>query len=283
MTAEGLPNANFGLLYAGSASPADLNWLEDFQVLADLRNFSRAAEARHVTQLAFSRRIQALQTWVGTSLVRRSPQGVVLSAAGEYLLHRAADLTQDLQQMWRGVLRVAGRERAALAFAATHALSFTFLPGWVRTHAPLEALGTLNLVSDTMAACERILLAGEVDFFCCAIIMKKHRLAASQIASDPSSLDRICWCRSWLRMLPARPFAGFLARPQNPFSFWRTAPPQGLAASLKQLQISPARGCGWIRSSPRIWRRPSRPWRDRDMESPGCRSRWPRMTFRPAG
>jgi DNA-binding transcriptional LysR family regulator len=31
----------------------------------------------------------------------------------------------------------------------------------------MEALGTLNLVSDTMAACERTLLAGEADFLLC--------------------------------------------------------------------------------------------------------------------
>ncbi len=64
-------------------------------------------------------------------------------------------------------MKVAGRERAALAIAATHALSFTFFPSWIRAHAPLESLGTVNLVSDTMAACERILLAGEADFLLC--------------------------------------------------------------------------------------------------------------------
>jgi DNA-binding transcriptional LysR family regulator len=69
--------------------------------------------------------------------------------------------------MRRGALRTAGREQATLTIAATHALSFTFFPGWIRTSAPLEALGTLNLVSDTMAACERILLAGDADFLLC--------------------------------------------------------------------------------------------------------------------
>ena len=145
----------------------ELNWLEDFLALAEHRNFSRAAEARHVTQPAFSRRIRALEDWVGTPLVVRAPQGVVLNAAGEYLRGQAAALTRDLHQMRRGALRAAGREGAALSIAATHALSFTFFPGWIRSFAPLESLGTLNLVSDTMAACERILLAGDADFLLC--------------------------------------------------------------------------------------------------------------------
>jgi len=145
----------------------DLNWLDDFVALAEHRNFSRAAEARHVTQPAFSRRIQSLEAWIGTSLLRRSPQSVTLTAAGEYLLSRAADITRDLRQARRGALKAAGREQAALTIAATHALSFTFFPSWVRQAAPMEALGTLNLVSDTMAACERILLAGDADFLLC--------------------------------------------------------------------------------------------------------------------
>ena len=145
----------------------ELNWLEDFLALAEHRNFSRAAEARHVTQPAFSRRIRALEDWVGTPLVLRAPGGVLLNAAGEHLLERAAGLVSDLHHMRRAALKAAGREGAALTIAATHALSFTFFPAWIRSFAPLETMGTLNLVSDNMAACERILLAGDADFLLC--------------------------------------------------------------------------------------------------------------------
>jgi len=145
----------------------DLTWLEDFLALAEHRHFTRAAEARNVTQPAFSRRIQALENWVGTPLVHRSPQGVALNAAGEFLRDQALTLTRDLHQMRRGALKAAGREGAALTIAATHALSFTFFPGWIRALAPLETMGTLNLVSDTMAGCERVLLAGDADFLLC--------------------------------------------------------------------------------------------------------------------
>jgi DNA-binding transcriptional LysR family regulator len=145
----------------------ELNWLEDFLALAEHRNFSRAAEARNVTQPAFSRRIRALENWVGTPLVLRTPQGVALNAAGGYLRDQAGGLVRNLHQMRRGALAAAGREGAALSIAATHALSFTFFPGWIRARAPLDTLGTLNLVSDSMAACERILLAGDADFLLC--------------------------------------------------------------------------------------------------------------------
>ena len=53
-------------------SPMETKWLEDFVSLAETRSFSRSAQLRHVTQPAFSRRIQALEAWAGTDLVDRS-------------------------------------------------------------------------------------------------------------------------------------------------------------------------------------------------------------------
>lgn len=43
----------------------DVKWLEDFISLQRLGNFSAAARARNVTQPAFSRRIRALEMWLG--------------------------------------------------------------------------------------------------------------------------------------------------------------------------------------------------------------------------
>jgi DNA-binding transcriptional LysR family regulator len=74
---------------------------------------------------------------------------------------------RTLRRAQRETRAVGTRETASLSIAATHALSFTFFPGWVRKHIRLEALGTLNLISDSMEACEEIMLAGEVDFLLC--------------------------------------------------------------------------------------------------------------------
>ena len=50
----------------------ETKWLEDFVSLAETRSFSRSAQLRHVTQPAFSRRIQSLEAWAGSDLVDRS-------------------------------------------------------------------------------------------------------------------------------------------------------------------------------------------------------------------
>ena len=49
----------------------NLSWLEDFLVLSASGNFSRAADERHMTQPAFSRRIRALEEWLGADLFDR--------------------------------------------------------------------------------------------------------------------------------------------------------------------------------------------------------------------
>lgn len=51
--------------------------------------------------------------------------------------------------------------------AATHALSFAFFPYWIRSHPLFESLGPLNLISDTMEACEQVMLRGEANFLLC--------------------------------------------------------------------------------------------------------------------
>jgi LysR family transcriptional regulator, hypochlorite-specific transcription factor HypT len=162
----------------------DLNWLEDFLALAEHKTFARAAENRHVTQPAFSRRIQSLEDWMGTRLFVRSPQGTSLTPAGDFLRSHAEDLTRNIYRLRQETLEVAGREASAISIAATHALSFVFFPGWIRSHPQFATLGPLNLISDTMEACEQIMARGDADFMLCHYHRDAlPRLEASQFTS----------------------------------------------------------------------------------------------------
>ena len=145
----------------------DLNWLNDFLALAEHGNFSRAADIRNVTQPAFSRRIRALEDWVGVPLFDRGAQGATLTPAGAFFRPVAEGFVRDLHRTRTDTRAVGERDTGSLAIAATHALSFTFFPAWIRQHVRLDALGTLNLISDNMQACEDIMIAGEVHFLLC--------------------------------------------------------------------------------------------------------------------
>lgn len=145
----------------------DLDWLEDFLALTGAENFSRAAEARHVTQPAFSRRIQMLERWVGTPLFLRAPRRVVLTAAGTRFHALVEMMPRKLAHARGEALEAAGRSTRALAIAATHALSFTFFPQWARSVLAVADAGPVNLISDNMDACEDLMLRGEASFLLC--------------------------------------------------------------------------------------------------------------------
>jgi len=109
----------------------ELDWLKDFLALAEHKNFSRAADARNVTQPAFSRRIQALEAWAGTDLVDRSSYPTRLTPAGETFHAQALELLAALQatrNLMRGH-RAAGQDM--IEFAVPHTLAFAFFPHWI--------------------------------------------------------------------------------------------------------------------------------------------------------
>ena len=109
----------------------ETKWLEDFVSLAETRSFSRSAQLRHVTQPAFSRRIQALEAWAGIDLVDRSSYPTRLTPAGETLHGQALEVLDSLQAT-RNMMRshqAAGQDM--LDFAVPHTLAFTFFPHWL--------------------------------------------------------------------------------------------------------------------------------------------------------
>ncbi len=109
----------------------ETKWLEDFVSLAETRSFSRSAQLRHVTQPAFSRRIQALEAWAGIDLVDRSSYPTRLTPAGETLHAQALEMLDALQAT-RNMMRshqAAGQDM--IEFAVPHTLAFTFFPHWL--------------------------------------------------------------------------------------------------------------------------------------------------------
>jgi DNA-binding transcriptional LysR family regulator len=108
----------------------ETKWLEDFISLAETRSFSRSAELRHVTQPAFSRRIQSLEAWIGADLIDRTSYPTRLTAAGEVFYEQAMEMLGQINNV-RALLR--GKRPTAqttIDFAMPHTLSLTFMPKW---------------------------------------------------------------------------------------------------------------------------------------------------------
>jgi DNA-binding transcriptional LysR family regulator len=156
----------------------ETKWLEDFVSLAETRSFSRSALLRHVTQPAFSRRIQALEAWAGTDLVDRSSYPTRLTPAGETLYAQALEMLQALQST-RAMLRghsAAGQD--VIEFAAPHTLAFTFFPAWVSSLR--EQFGPIKSRLNALNVHDAVMLL--VEGGCDLLIVYHH-------ASQPLQLD----------------------------------------------------------------------------------------------
>jgi DNA-binding transcriptional LysR family regulator len=142
----------------------NLIWLEDFLALAATGNFSRAAEERHSSQPAFSRRIRALEEWIGAELFDRSSQPAKLTEVGEWFASVAQELIARVARIPGDASKVAEARSVTLHVASTHVLSFTFLPRWLRGLESRIAVGPIQLVSDVLQRCEALMLQSKVQF-----------------------------------------------------------------------------------------------------------------------
>lgn len=142
----------------------NLSWLDDFTALAASGNFSRAADERHMTQPAFSRRVRALEEWLGVDLFDRSSQPARLTEVGHWFRQVAQDLQAEVARIPGEARAMAEASSTTLRFASTHALSFTFMPRWLRALEAQTTVGPIQLVSDVQQRCEALVLQSQAQF-----------------------------------------------------------------------------------------------------------------------
>jgi len=156
-------------------------WLNDFKALAASGSFSRAADERSVTQPAFSRRVRALEEWLGVELFDRRSQPAKLTVTGEWFSDIADELLERVAALPGEAQAVSEAHSTTLRIASTHALSFTFLPRWLRTLETRTTVGPVQLMSDVLQRCEALIQQGKVQFVLC----HAHPMSKGGLQSDP--------------------------------------------------------------------------------------------------
>ncbi|MDB5841975.1 MAG: LysR family transcriptional regulator [Herminiimonas sp.] len=171
----------------------ETKWLEDFISLAETRSFSRSAELRHVTQPAFSRRIQSLEAWLGADLIDRTSYPTRLSPAGEVFYEQALEMLNQVNSA-RALMR--GKRPAAqttVDFAVPHTLSLTYMPKWIKA---LESgFGRLNTRLIALNVHDAVM--SMVDGGCDLLLCYHHPRQPVQL--DASRYDMILLGREALR------------------------------------------------------------------------------------
>jgi DNA-binding transcriptional LysR family regulator len=142
----------------------NLSWLDDFAALAASGNFSRAADERHMTQPAFSRRVRAMEEWLGVDLFDRSSQPAQLTEVGQWFRQVAQNLQTEVARIPGEARAIAEASATTLRFASTHSLSFTFMPRWLRALETHTTVGPIQLDSNTQQKCEALVLQSKSQF-----------------------------------------------------------------------------------------------------------------------
>ena len=145
----------------------EVRWLEDFLSLVDTRNFSRSAELRFTTQPAFSRRIKSLEEWVGTTLFDRGTQPIGLTSAGGKFRPVAEEVLRRLYQVREDIRQIDKAAASTITFAATHSLSMSFFPRWIRSMEERAGVLITRLDSNHAEECVHALLKGHCHFMLC--------------------------------------------------------------------------------------------------------------------
>ncbi|MCT4656804.1 MAG: LysR family transcriptional regulator [Cohaesibacter sp.] len=109
----------------------ETKWLSDFLVLARTGSFSQAAEERFVTQSAFSRRIKALESWLGADLFDRRTFPVTLTPEGHSFYDTAESIVNELNQNRADFQRLSEQHQPDIRLSAASTLAISFVPQWL--------------------------------------------------------------------------------------------------------------------------------------------------------
>lgn len=105
----------------------NLEQLRAFVEVANVGNFTRAAEQLHLAQPSLSRQIGSLEQDLGAELFRRARGGSTLTTAGESLLPLARRMLADADSVRRELAELAGLERGRVRLGATPTLCISLV------------------------------------------------------------------------------------------------------------------------------------------------------------
>lgn len=158
--------------------------LRAFITLAELRNFTRAAAASHLSQPAFSALIRQLEQVLAVQLFDRSTRHVALTAEGEEFLLAAQRVLAEFDNALSGVHERAARERGRVSVALLPSLAADWLPevlaGFRARHPGLE-LQVADVLSEP---CIERVRSGQADFALAATRVETPELRAEVFCSD---------------------------------------------------------------------------------------------------
>ena len=154
-------------MHLGRAMTLEIRWIEDLLALEQEKSISQAAEMRHVTQSAFSRRIQNIENALGFQILKRHSKNIDFTEAGQILLASAKNIQNQLDTTINYLEKSIKNNELTIKFAVSHSLITQFFPRFIHDLSnTLEDL-KLEIIAANLKQGMRLLTDGSCDFLIC--------------------------------------------------------------------------------------------------------------------
>ena len=160
----------------------DFQQLANFLAVAKAKNFTKAAADAGISQPAISRSIQKLESTVGEPLFERRPRGLKLTELGEFLLVRATQIRDLVEDTFAELDEASNRMQIRLAVIPTIApyLLPTLLKQFGRRHPEIK----IQVQEETTQNIIQLCKDGEIDVAIVALPINEKYLEVEALFED---------------------------------------------------------------------------------------------------
>jgi LysR family transcriptional regulator, hypochlorite-specific transcription factor HypT len=140
----------------------ELKWLDDYIALIETGSFSAAAARRHVSQPAFSRRIQMLEEWLGVQLIDRARKPLQFTPVAKDNQLEFRQLVARIYE-FRAILKSESLDSVGITIAAQHTLAASYVPGFLVRLQDLGGEQNFRIRSENRSDSVSMLMRGEAE------------------------------------------------------------------------------------------------------------------------
>ena len=163
----------------------EIRQLRAFVAIAESGTFTAGAKRVHVTQAAISMQIRQLENELGARLFIRAPRRVVLTEAGEHLLHRARHILREHDAAQDEIAELAGAERGRLRIGSASAMVLTEpLPQILKELKQQHPKAEVSVTSGTSEFLVGQILAGELDLGFVSLPVEARGIQTERLNED---------------------------------------------------------------------------------------------------
>ncbi|HSS21462.1 MAG TPA: LysR family transcriptional regulator [Pyrinomonadaceae bacterium] len=163
----------------------EIRQLRAFVAIAESGTFTAAALRVHVTQAAISMQIRQLENELGAPLFVRTPRRVVLTEAGEHLLHRARLILREHDSAQEEIAELAGAVRGRLRIGSASAMVTTdVLPKLLKEVRRQHPHAEITVGSGTSEALVHQILGSEIDVAFVSLPVEAKGIHTERLSQD---------------------------------------------------------------------------------------------------